>query len=201
MSINTIKRKKTLKGFTLVEIIVAMSIFTVVALIAAGALLSVADANRKAQVLKSVMNNLNFSLESMSREIRVGSTYYCNDVIEGTVPGGFSSPRNCSTGGNFLAFEKSDGDTTISSDQIIYRLNGTIIEKSINGGTTFIGLTPPEVRINETDGLRFYVTGAPQGDGKQPKLTIVVRGEAGIKNKTITDFSLQTSVSQRFRDD
>jgi len=193
--------RNSTSGFTLIEIIVAISLFTVVAFISVGALLTVADANRKAQVLKTVMNNLNFSLESMSREIRVGSTYYCNDITEGTVPGGFTIPRNCSTGGNFFAFETSGGNSGSSLDQVMYRLNGNIIEKSVDGGNNFIDLTPPELRIESSNGLRFYVTGALAGDTKQPKVTIVIKGEAGLKDKIVTDFSLQTSVSQRFRDD
>jgi len=195
------QQKQNLRnGFTLVELIVALALFATVALISAGALLSVADANRKAQVLKSVMNNLNFALESMSREIRVGSNYYCNDVVEGTVPPGFASRRNCVNGGNFLAFEASDGNSDTPNDQIIYRLNNGRIEKSINGGSSFSGLTAPEVSIDDGTGLRFYVTGAPEGDSAQPKVLIILSGQAGTKDRVVTRFDIQTTVSQRSRD-
>jgi len=183
------------RGFTLIEIIVALALFMTVALISAGALLSVADANRKAQVLKSVMNNLNFALESMSREIRVGSNFYCNVVLEGTTPSGITNPRNCDEGGgNFLAFLSSSGS------QIIYRLNGNLIEKSIDGGISYVGLTAPEVSIDSATGLRFYVTGALAGDNFQPRIVITLSGEAGNKDKIVTNFDIQTTISQRFRD-
>ena len=64
------KRKNENKGFTLIEMIMSVAVFTVVALIAAGALLAIADANRKAQAFKSVVNNLNFALESVARNLR-----------------------------------------------------------------------------------------------------------------------------------
>lgn len=65
------------KGFTLIEIIVSLSIFTIVAVIAVGALLKVVDANKKSQTLKTSINNINFVLDTMSREIRTGNNYYC----------------------------------------------------------------------------------------------------------------------------
>src|SRR3989344_1570356 len=72
------------KGFTLLEMIVSITIFTVVALVAVGALLKVVDANKKAQSLKSTINNLNFALDSMSREMRVGSNYFCSETCNGS---------------------------------------------------------------------------------------------------------------------
>jgi len=72
---NFSKTKKVLpckkNGFTLIEMLVAVSLFVFVMLIGVGVLLSIIDANRKARALSSVMNNLNFALESMSRNIRV----------------------------------------------------------------------------------------------------------------------------------
>lgn len=46
------------KGFTLVEMIVAIFVFSVVMVISTGALVSIIGANRKAQSVKSVMNNV-----------------------------------------------------------------------------------------------------------------------------------------------
>lgn len=66
-------------GFTLVEIIVSMAIFIVVAVVALGALLKIIDANKKSESIKSLVTNLNFALDSMARDIRVGSHYICAD--------------------------------------------------------------------------------------------------------------------------
>ncbi len=57
--------------------IVSIGLFTIVALVAVGALLKIIDANKKAHTLETSINNLNFALEAMSREMRVGSNYYC----------------------------------------------------------------------------------------------------------------------------
>ena len=71
---NRLKRRLAAdSGFTLVEMIVAVALFAVVMLISVAALLALVDANRKAQALQSVMNNLNIALDGMVRSVRMGS--------------------------------------------------------------------------------------------------------------------------------
>lgn len=62
---------KNVKGFTLIEVMVAVSIFTVVVTIGIGALMSVVSTNKKIQAQREVINGLSFALESMGRKIRV----------------------------------------------------------------------------------------------------------------------------------
>lgn len=173
------------KGFTLVELIVSIGLFTVVTLVAVGALLSIVGVNKKAQSFKSVMNNLNFAVESMSKSMRVGTDYHCGSG--GTI----SLPQDCAGGSDYFAFKNSSGA------QVVYRLNGTQIERSVGGGG-FVGVTAPEVIITENTGLRFYVSGAAENpNNKQPKILILVQGIMSISEKATTNFSLQTTVSQR----
>lgn len=68
------------KGFTLLEMIVSLALFAVVAIVAVGALVRIVGLNRQAQSLQSSMNNVGFALESMSRELRTGSNWNCQDV-------------------------------------------------------------------------------------------------------------------------
>ncbi|HEC32851.1 MAG TPA: type II secretion system protein [Candidatus Kaiserbacteria bacterium] len=183
------------KGFSLIEIMVAVSLFAVVMTISVGSLLSLIDANRKAQALNSVINNLNFALENMSRNIRVGDVYHCSTST--SVPSNINTPKDCSSGGALFAFEGNKGDPTDSTDQIIYRFINSRIEKSIDGGATFIAITAPEVTINE---MKFYTVGTTRGDSLQPRVVMTVQGTAGISAKSQTSFNLQTTVSQRVLD-
>lgn len=177
-------------GFTLIEIMVSVAIFAMVMTISSGSLFSILDANAKAQAQKSVMNNLNLALESMSRNIRVGTTYHCGTA------GNLHDARDClQDGADFLAFEGSSGNKNISGDEIVYKLDGTTIMRSQNGGLSYSAITALEVVVED---LKFFVTGAEDpGDQEQPRVIIVVRGYAGIKEKIRTDFNIQTSVSQR----
>jgi prepilin-type N-terminal cleavage/methylation domain-containing protein len=189
------------KGFTLVELIVSLALFTVVTLVAIGALLSIVGVNRKTQSAKSVINNLNLAVESISKSMRVGSSYHCEQVVGTFVPLDLDTPEDCPSGGNLIAFEGASGDRTDSTDQIVYRLNGTQVEKSINGGASFLGVTAPEVDVTEGVGLRFYVLGTSNSDGLQPRVIITLRGLVDFGNNASTDFNLQTSVSQREADE
>ncbi len=50
------------RGFTLIEMIVAVAVFSIVMVVGAGALLSIVDANRRGQAQQTVINNLNFAI-------------------------------------------------------------------------------------------------------------------------------------------
>lgn len=176
------------RGFTLIEMMTAVTLFMVIMTISMGSILSLFDASRKSESLKTVMDNLNFTVESMSREIRFGKNYHCEASAGADLP--YTAPKNCLSAGNELvSFLSADGV------QIVYQKNGPRIEKSVDGGQTYLAVTAPEIII---ESVSFYVVGATL-DSKQPKVIIKIRGSAGIKEKanTISDFTVQTMVSQR----
>ncbi len=171
---------------------VSVAIFSVIMVISLGALLSISSAERKAETLKSVMDNLNFALESMSRTIRTGVNYNC----------GSPSGGDCaSSGSNYFSFQAADGTF------VAYCLDGTSIKREIvpSGGTLdticsspgFLPITAPEVSIGT---LAFYLVGSAANDNIQPKLTIVVIGSAQITAAQSTTFHIETSVAQRIYD-
>lgn len=177
-------------GFTLVEMIVALGIFIFVVTIALGALLSLSTSSQKAQAIRNVTDNLDFAIESMSRNLRVGSNYHC-DITISTPP--LTSPNDCAANGaNSISFLDSVGR------QVTYRLNTATasIERSYNGGA-YLSMTAPEVQITT---LLFYVVGSLPGDGQQPKIIMIVRGNSGLKNTTISTFDLETTITQRLID-
>ncbi len=207
------------RGFTLIELLVSVGIFMVVMLITIGALVGMADADRKAQSIQAVVDNLNFALDDMSRNIRTGMTYHCveNGIDPGGEPiGNLSLTSNCGfNGSSYMAFEGAGGSSSNPNDQIVYWFapaatcgpgyTGGCIEKSVNSGQTFLPLTSPQVFI---DSLRFYVTGtcpltsgsgcAP--DSLQPKAVIVLSAHIQLTAQTKTTIELQTTVTQRIFD-
>ncbi len=166
-------------GFTLIELMTALSIFAVVLTISMGSIIGVFDANRQSRSLKSVMTNLNLALESMSKEMRYGKNYHCGS---GTV----TVPQNCASGDTLMSFLSSEGE------QITYRLSGTSIEKQIDNGP-FLSVTSPEAVI---DSLIFYTLGAGTGNTLQPRVLIKIKGHSG-GGKNRSDFVVQTLASQR----
>lgn len=203
---------KSVHAFTLIEIMVAVSIFAVVMLVGVGALLTMVEVNKRAQGINSVMNNLNAAMEQMSRSIRVGATYYCGDSAVEPAPSVLASPRDCPvSGGLLLAFEPTGGDPEDVDDQTVYRLNGTHLERSLCSGRNqtcgsagekngaWVSITAPEVIITD---FRFYVTGSTpllSGDTEQPRVVMVVQGTAQVQGGP-TEFKVQSSVTQRLLD-
>lgn len=180
----TVKRVSRTRGFTLIEMIMSVGVFTVVALIAAGALLAVADANRKAQAFKSVVNNLNFALESVARNLRTGSGYSANFPSCANLPG-------YATGVSFISQENKP---------VSYYLSGTQIVRTIGNAVppVPIGVTAPEVKV---DRFCFLIEGTAAGDGVQPHVLMLVGGVMREGQKKLESrFDIQTFITQRLLD-
>ena len=179
------------RGLTLIEMLVAVSIFSVVMLISVGSLVSINDANRKTQLQRTVIDNLNFATENMARNLRVGTTYHCDFNVSP-----IASVRDCTGGASSIVFEGYKGNPGNATDQVVYRLNSSTgqVERSLDSGSSFIPITSPELTI---DNLIFYVTGTSAGDQQQPRVIIVISGTATFKNGQTTHFSLETAITQR----
>jgi hypothetical protein len=173
---------------------VSVSLFVIIMTISMGAILSIFDASRKSQSLRAVMDNLNYSLEAMTRTIRFGTNYHC--PATGTI----SIPQNCSGENSSIAVMDSN------NNQVVYKLVGGQIFRSVNGGSDY-SVTSSDVII---DKLTYRVIGAfpypysgpdscpnsNQPDLCQPEVVMTINGHAGAKT-TQSSFSLQTTVSQR----
>lgn len=196
-------KKKDRAGFSLVEMIVAIGIFTAVMFIAIGALLSIVGLNKKAQAQQSAINNLNFALENMARSIRTGSSYRCEDFWTG-VQYIFDTPLDCpNNGGGVLVFKSDQGVIPgVDTGQWGFWLEGTTIKKGTDLGASNKSsqITADEIYI---EGLKFYVVGASDtSPNLQPRVRINVSGYAFVGddqtgNPRRVDFDLQTTASQR----
>lgn len=203
-------------GYTIIETMIAVSLFLVITMAGMAALLNANLLQRKSQNMRSIMDNLNFIMEDMSRNIRVGYNYRCYD--SGTWSESFiapnpdlNTPQDC-TGGGVIVFEEAHGHTPSSinspdpdaNDQWAYKIespDGFLpynIYKSIDGGSSWVQLNPDEVTLDPSSS--FVVTGSePTPNMEQPYVTIKLVGEITYKN-VVTPFILQTSVSQRIID-
>lgn len=183
------KKNIRLSGFTLVEMLVAVGLFTVVAAISLGAVLTIFDSNNKSQSSKTVVDNLNLALENMTRTVRFGRNYHCG------ISGNLTSPSDCDN-----TVGSSDMVVSFNSDIVVYRLCGTSIKMSSTGsGVTdcedpnMLSITSPDTVVQH---LKFYIFGTGVDD-IQPYVIAVIKGYVGKKQTTQTTFSLQTMMSRR----
>ena len=190
--------------------LVSIALFAIVMIVCVGALLALVGANKKAQALESVMNNLNISLDEMVRALREGSVYNCGGAGVPNLRGG--SNADCTGGGTVLSFAPYGANTSQASQRTVYEYisSGTpgcttqtgvggCIMRSEDGGA-YSSLTAPEVSIT---GMEFYVVGTAAGipDTTQPRVIITIDGTAGgLLVKDSTTFHLQATATQRALD-
>ncbi len=199
--------RETQRGFSLIEMMVAVSLFAVFMVTALGALLAVVDANTKAQTLKLAINNLNYNLEKMSRDIRSGRDFYCGDPA-GSLPVAVAGVNyDCPAGETAFAFRSKFNGNTLA-DYTMYRLNtGTRqLELVIYDASSNSQVIQPFVSDQVTfTSATFFVSGSDPSNGsgadnEQPTVLIALQGTAGAGRRVQSTFSIQTSISRRALD-
>lgn len=169
-------------GFTLIEIMVAVSLFIVVAFITTSAFTSFTEASRRSQAIRNNIDNLNFAMESIVLKIREGNNYSCledDDVAAGVT-------HDCPTApSQTIAFLADNGD--VVKYKFAQDASGGTILKSENG-SAFEPIVATQVNVSRLD---FYVK-----NGERPLARIVIQGSVTTAAGA-SEFTLQTTISQR----
>ena len=192
----------------MVEVLVSVALFSIVMVVALGALVSLSSAVKRAEALDTSTNNLAAALDAMSRAIRTGYVYHCGPGW--TLP---LSTQDCAGGDSRFTFQ--DGDNP--SNQVTYCLvdatadaancsgstscpsgDSCIVSRS-KAGSAFVPLTSAEVNVSN---LSFIVNGSAPGPGDlvQPKVTMLLVGTISLGGGVTSSFKLQTSISQHLYD-
>lgn len=195
-------KKHTIQsGFTLVELMVSISIFTIVVVAVIGSVYTANASARKVQATETVLNNVNFAMGAMVRTIRTGTIISCSDAIN--LPVDTTGEDNCnatdSTSGsivvrNTLGRESYvkyywDSDTDSIKKSELFITNGVVASQ----WSEPVALTAPSVSVT---GSRFNFIGLDITNEYQRGVSIVISGFAKT-DKNSTPFSMQTFVSQR----
>ncbi len=205
-TMNILPNKKSIyfkkQGFTLVEVLVATTIFIVVMLVAITALLASQQSSKKGQAIRSALDNVQFSLESITRSGRLGSLYTC---INSTGTTSLSVTGGDCTNGTGFAFALFDPVSKITDGYAFYlgttgTGSGAIFRCISRGslsitlkGTDCTAITAPEINVTT---FATIVDGSDIADGRQPSVKIMIEGNANASNQQ-TQFFIQTLVSQR----
>lgn len=222
-------QQKTRKqsGFTLIEMIVSLGVFSVVVTIAVGALLILIATNRQLQNEQSILTNMAFALDSMTRELRTGSHYYCvssdartgtglvfdntpsyydlDNLGQGAVQDCFDGRQPASDNFQGVAFyEGGDSITGTTNNRILY-----YFDRTDNKIYRRVGTGAPESIVS--DGIHivnaeFFVTGSAPlsgfggfNDTHQASVTIFIQA-AESAAATAKQYPIQTTITQRTLD-
>lgn len=167
-------------GFTLLEMVVSIGIFSVLITITIGAVIAINKAQLKASNIQTVVDNIRFSLESMTKEMRTATDF------QPRVP--LAHPQAYAE----LYFTRSDG--TISG----YCVEANALKK-VTGAPVCAGsaVTSEDIVV---ENITFFVIGQDAGptDG-QPRITIFLTARSS-DTRLETNFHLQTTITPRIRD-
>lgn len=196
-------------GFTLVETIVSIGIFTVVMTFSMTALMSVIEASGKAQAIKTAINNVGFAIDTISvalqsQQATIGTNsknLKCGLVASSpeTCPGGtneISFYRNISDGSTkrldhyFLKFtaENSDGSGYIEMCRLINNASNCA-----NNG--WIRLTPQSVKITAGGDRKLFYVFKNSTTNPRARVILSISGYTEYKGQK-SEFSLQTGVAK-----
>lgn len=175
-----IQNWKSCEGFTLVDLLVGIGLFAVVASIALGGLAGTLRTQRQVAALVAANNNVALALEQIAREIRTGHLFCADD------PASSRGTASLCPNSSVIAFINAKGET------VSYRLSGGTIEKGVGGA--FEQITGRNVLVRY---LNFLLSGNSWNDGLQTRVTIAIG--IGTKEPGTLDavVRLQTTISPR----
>lgn len=191
-------------GFTLVEMLVSLALFTIVATMAVGTLLVLISGNSRVVGEQTSLTSLSFALDSMTREIRTGSEYFCDtatQVASAAVYNSVTAVQNCINGDTGFSFREAGESITGGSGakRIAYYFSNNTLWRKV-GSSAAEPIVTNDVRIINA---RFVVTGAsPLGTSTeivQPTVSILLEAQSSTSDSGKT-FTLQSTVTQRSLD-
>lgn len=175
------RRASKVTGFTLVELLVAVGLFSVVTSIAVGGFVSALRTQRQTAALISANSNVSLVIEQMAREMRTGFDFCTNGQI-------------CPTA-DVVSFKNT------RSEVVTYCVENGAILRGVGGGScgasNFSKITAENVNVQN---LGFTVSGNnPSGscDTEQPRITVTLGVSARETGVEASQIHLQTTVSVR----
>lgn len=219
-----ITTKKNQLGFTLIEMIVSLGVFSVVVTTAVGAMLVLISTNQQLQAEQSVMTNLAFALDTMTREMRTGFNYYCESRPNYSAGGPSNifddandhegvvgdSTADCATGRSNPSwqlqgvsfYEGGDSLTGSSGDRRILYFYDSAAKSIFRrvGNDDAQSIVSSGLVIQQAE---FFVTGSDPlistNNFEQPTITLYIEAQEK-DDPTLKSYYLNTTVTQRTLD-
>jgi prepilin-type N-terminal cleavage/methylation domain-containing protein len=204
MSLST--RSTYRSGFTLLELIVALGLFGFIGTAGVAALITLSNSNFSAQISRKTIDSIDFVLDDIVREHRLGKNYHCN--ISNTPND--ANPLDCGLGATTTALTRLEPGA-VGDVNIVRYSTSTINGKSVlmkevtdlDGDTTCTGCHA-KVQLSGTDidikYIRFYVHGTNPNDSLPAQILVSLQAELKKGTRFSTTVNLQTTIVQRAPD-
>lgn len=170
---------KNSAGFTLLEMVVALGVFSLMIVAATGIFQFVIAGQRSALATQEVQESLRYALEYMSKEIRnavknppSGCSGFPDQVYRTSNPFDYLKLRN-----------KYD-------ECITYTISGNRITRQV-GSNAAVFLTPENVKVNN------FLVNVVENSTNQPRVTLVIDADMIVSGKSAALMRVETTVSAR----
>ena len=167
-----LKQARNGAGFTLVELIVSVAIFSLVITVASSLFSTVLRSQRKSINVQNIQDNGRYLMNFMAKEIRMSDIENPDSEIpflniSHSIHGDITYTFTGATGDPETAWKITRNGQAINSNQVW-----------VEG--------------------RFFIDGKTGGDDEQPRVTMVMKvGTLGTKIEERAEINLQTTLSQR----
>lgn len=207
MNTDTNTNARAKKGFTLIEMLVTVSLFLIIITIAVGGFTNAIRTQRQVSSIISAESNVSITLEEMAREIRTGYLF-CNAVGNTSagvgVAGSPAAAADADCGCTYSSAPAPAGSWTCTgldfydaeSEHVVYArtANGSLTE-TVNSSTAQ-SLTGDTVNVKY---LEFELYGQVEGDHWPPRITIAIGIAPSSTDPAVQGdvVNLETTVSAR----
>ena len=183
-------------GYTLIEIMVAVGIFTVVIAAPTGFFVSSLKGQQKALASQELFDNVSYSLEYISRTLRMAKKDLTGACL-GSVGLNYAKTNSRSLGGVVYSGPGIKFKNYQSvCQEIFWDTRDNRLKESKNGASP-IPLTSDDIKI-----VSFAFgpeTSWDQNDNEQPRITLSmeIKGARGQRSELQPEMKIQTTISQR----
>jgi len=193
------KREKNIKmgdkkGFTLMEVLVSVTLFSIIILSATNIFKLAIDAQRNAIATQNVQESLKYFLEVTAKEIRMAQK--SEGICPQIPPDEIYFVEKITETKDKLYFKNFDGECVeyfLAADGTSQRFQIKRQKGSSSIQEDFI--SPAKININD---LHFYLDTGTMSSEKQPRITINLNANALDSEKFESSMTLQTSITSRY---
>lgn len=181
------------RGYTLIEILVAISIFFIVIAAPTGLFVGSLKGQQKALSTQELLDNVSYNLEYISRALRMAKKDLVGDCIEEGSNYENPGPKISKISKiRFLNYRGHCQEFLLHNDRLGIKISTDEDEENLG---EFLPLTSDDLEI---ESVKFQLSGQEQGDIFQPQATIFlkIRGK-GLSPELQPEIKIQTTITQR----
>jgi prepilin-type N-terminal cleavage/methylation domain-containing protein len=184
---DTESHKHRSSGFTLVELLVTIAIFSILVSLAAGGFVRAIRSEREVSAMMLSESNVSLALEEMAREMRTGYLF-CHDTNGNDTCGcsSFGQAASCP----MVEFYNAN------HEKVDYELQHGVLERSATTSSAYVPepLTSNNVSVTY---LKFVIYGNTEGDHWNPRITIAIGAQPNDSTVSWSTVNLETTISAR----